>query len=435
MTSEPPSTISHEQSTAERLLPDGGHTVEERLADGYLFDLPVQNSTTSRSLVLFNDITIEDPDEERVRGTTLNGKQFDVSRSDLETVQSVTTDALDTAAKAALLSRLSKAITADVQRIPPEEVTKLINEGTQDHLDTGQLLTVTQQYLERQPETIATLGQPLVAFLRETEHPVGVVVLKTITDAAKDVPDAVAALAAEIASLCEPYGAVAVEPLKIVAEVDPAGVLDAVPALAAAGKSGDRHLRQQLMYTFAKVASAHPEALLPAVDVLIEGIRHGDASVRKNALSALGRVAGQYPDAATAAIDPTVDLLDHGDDQIRGNAVGLLADVAQEHPEAIINHAETIAAGLTDSDEAVRINASKALNRAGRADPNAIAAQRSQLIAALNDSNATVRANACTLIGNANVSVPAERLRELRQNDPNERVHSQAAYALSRQQS
>ncbi len=101
----------------------------------------------------------------------------------------------------------------------------------------------------------------------------------------------------------------------------------------------------------------------------------------------------------------------------------------------IIQWGETIAAGLTDSGEAVRINAPKALNRAGRADPNAIAAQRSQLIAALNDSNATVRANAYTLIGNANISVPTERLRELRENDSNERVRSQAAYALSRQQS
>jgi HEAT repeat protein len=110
----------------------------------------------------------------------------------------------------------------------------------------------------------------------------------------------------------------------------------------------------------------------------------------------------------------------------------LLTDIAQEHPEPVINHVTAIAQRLTDELADVRQKAAMTLLRAGGADPAAVEAEHDYLAAALDDSDPAVRVNACTLVGNAHAPVSTDRLRELRNEDPDERVRDQAAWALNR---
>lgn len=217
----------------------------------------------------------------------------------------------------------------------------------------------------------------------------------------------------------------------IVAEVAPKRVLDAVPAMASAAHSAPLETRRWLIYSFSNVAGAYPEELLPAVEVLIDSIDESDENLRTNALSTLGKIAQAYPDAAGDIANSLGGLLTSDDALVRANAAGLLGDIAQSNPETVIELAPELAASLTAEDEETRVHASITLLRAGEANPEAVRDEHEQLAAALNDSNATVRANTCTLIGNADAPVPVDELRLL-EDDPDERVREQAAWALDR---
>ena len=61
-------------------------------------------------------------------------------------------------------------------------------------------------------------------------------------------------------------------------------------------------------------------------------------------------------------------------------------------------------------------------------------AEHEHLEAALDDTDPAVHANACTLIGNAHAPVAVDRLRNLRESDPDERVRDQAAWSIKRLQ-
>jgi HEAT repeat protein len=52
--------------------------------------------------------------------------------------------------------------------------------------------------------------------------------------------------------------------------------------------------------------------------------------------------------------------------------------------------------------------------------------------AALDDSSSTVRENACAIAGNAEAPVSVEKLRKLRESDPEESIRERAAWAISR---
>lgn len=215
----------------------------------------------------------------------------------------------------------------------------------------------------------------------------------------------------------------------IVAEVAPARVLDAVPAMASAADSATLKTRRWLLYTFSNVAEAYPEELLPTVEVLIECIEGSDENLRTNALSTLGKIAHAYPDAASDIVESLGELITSDNPLVRANAVGLLGDIAQSNPKSVIQLAPELAESLTAEDEETRVHASITLLRAGKANPEAVRDEHEQLAAALSDSNSTVRANACTLIGNTDAPVPVDQLRLL-EDDPNERVREQAAWAL-----
>ncbi len=217
----------------------------------------------------------------------------------------------------------------------------------------------------------------------------------------------------------------------IMAEVAPTRVLDAVPAMASAADSTTLETRRWLVYTFSNIADTYPEELLPTVEILVESIKKSDESLRTNALSTLGKIAQAYPDATGDISDSLGELLSSDDALVRANAAGLLGDIAQTNPDAVIELAPELAESLTAEDEETRVNASITLLRAGEANPPVVRDEHEQLIAALSDSNSTVRANACTLIGNAGVPVPIDQLRQL-EDDPDERVREQAAWALER---
>ncbi|WP_226008338.1 HEAT repeat domain-containing protein [Natrinema salinisoli] len=217
----------------------------------------------------------------------------------------------------------------------------------------------------------------------------------------------------------------------IMAEVAPERVLDALPAMVSTADSATLETRQWLLYAFSNVAEAYPEELLPAVETLIECIEVSDENLRTNALSTLGKIAHAYPDAASDITDSLGELLTSDDALVRANAAGLLGDISQSNPESVIQLAPELIESLTAEDEETRVHASIALLRAGEANLDAVRDEHEQLAAALSDSNSTVRANVCTLIGNADVPVPDDQLRLLK-DDPDKRVREQAAWALGR---
>lgn len=221
------------------------------------------------------------------------------------------------------------------------------------------------------------------------------------------------------------------ECLGIVAEVAPSRVLDAVPAMASAADSTTLETRRWLLYSLSNIADTYPEELFPAVEILVESIEKSDENLRTNALSSLGKIAQGYPDATGDISASLGELLSSDDALVRANAAGLLGDIAQTNPDTVIDLAPELAESLTAEDKETRVHASITLLRSGEANPEAVRDEHEQLTAALSDSNPTVRANACTLIGNADVPVSIDQL-QLLEDDPNERVREQAAWALER---
>lgn len=415
-----------------QVISDGGYDLPDILDRGYLFEIVTDSDGTADSVfALFHNVRYDTGQQPRVAGTTITGNSFTTPASAIDRLRPIEYTDLTSSEQAAFVEQLPSAVNADPQRMPASDMTRVIEQATADHFNTMNVLLGTGTYLRHHPQALTNVGQPLMDLLTATGHPIGRPILSVIQGISEERPTAIAPFVTDFASLCEEYGATATGPLKHLAEHDPTAVLDAVPGLAAAGEDGAESLRTQLLYIFAQVSKEHPEALLPAVDLLIDSIHSEDTTDQTNALSTLGRIASHYPDVGLRVVDPVVALLNQEEDQVRRNAMGLLADVAQEHPDSVIAHADTIAAGLTDTDERVRVHTGITLNRSGRADPSAIADQADQLRAALDDPHPEVRANACTLIGNASVPVSTDKLRDLRQHDPDNRVREQAAYALS----
>lgn len=418
----------HESAQGQQLVFDGGQDLQTILSEGYLYAVKLCGVDQPHFFV-FNTLTYSASPVQRLTGTTLQGSTIETTPDTIDRINSISVTDLSGEALPALVTELCEAITTAPQRLPPEELAAILDRAPTT-VDTTDLVFLTRRYLEHRPETLSQLGPPVTEFVVRTDGLGGTLVLKQITAIAQEEPAAVAPIVDDLAGIVQSQGGAAVEPIKHVAEDDPEAVLDAIPALAAAA-DGDQGMRRQLVYTFTRVAQAYPEALLPTVDTLTTALNDDTANIQINALSALGRIASHYPDIGADIVDPVASLVEHDNAQLRGNAVGLLADTAQAHPAAVLAHAPAIVERLRDTDASVRQNAAMALNRAGRADPSVIQDYGDRLQEMLTDDSATVRATVCTLIGNAGVDVPAERLRELRSNDPDGTVREQAAYALS----
>jgi len=288
--------------------------------------------------------------------------------------------------------------------------------------------------LRERDEALEEFGEELFAVLQEADLALGQGVLTHIIVEAQELPASVAPYVSELAALAtdSAYEEFAVRCLVALAEENPIHSLDAVPALATAAQTGDADTREWAIYGLSLIAAEHPEEVYPTVSTLIEAIQDGDETVRTNALTALGRITGAYPDAAAPVTSDLVELLNDDHPKVRNNAVGLLGDIAQQYPAVVIEYADAIAGLLEDPNSQARINASLALLAAGEADPNAVLAQHEQLEAALEDSEPAVRANACTLVANAKAPVPVEKLRTLRETDPDETVRERAAESITR---
>ena len=428
----------------DRLLTDGGFEsvddVRDVLDSGYVFELTYRTDGDRRTLLVTHD-EIKRPSARPLHGPPvfrfrlLTGeKRLTVDLPSLVALHRVSVEQLADPLRESIIKSMVHDLSDTPKNVPLTEVEAVLRTVTEADVESAQQLALNTLRARDRAEAFEQLGERLFPLLRGERTSVGTLVLREIQQHAASQPAAVEPYVSELTSMTldSAYRAGAVSCLATLAEDDPGHILDAVAALETTVDAADDNTRKWTMYAYTRVATAYPEALFPVLDSIVAGIGDENESVRTNALSALGRIAGQYPDAAVAVVDELADLLDHENPTVRGNATGLLADIAQEHPEPVIQHAEALAGLLTDDSVDVRSNAAIALVAAGGANPKSVEAEHEQLEAALEDTDATVRANACTLIGNAHAPVPVERLEELRESDPDERVRERAAWALER---
>jgi hypothetical protein len=439
--------MADEQDRPSPVEPDGGfeseQAVRERLAESYVFELTYQTDDDQESRLVTHE-KITRPSAKPLHGPPVFGfvplggdQRFTVRLPDVVSLHPVAVTAVGEPLRDAMLSSMLEDISSDDKSVPLDDVAEVLQLAADGDIDEERAQQLAFKTLRARSHEAAfeALAEPLFALLQRSETPAGKLLFKEVKRCAADTPAVVEPYVPELVALLT-EGSYVVGPASCLAELaddDPSSMLDAVPALATVAASDDDKARRWAVYAFSKVAETHPEELMPALDVLVDAIRADDENLRTNALSALGRVTGRYPDAATAVVDDIVALLDSEDATIRGNAVGLLGDIARKHPEPVIAHAPTLATLLAEDGSAdVRQNAALALINAGGADPVAVEAEHEQLATALDDSDPAVRANACTLVGNADAPVSVDRLRELRDDDPDERVREQAAWALNR---
>jgi hypothetical protein len=431
---------------AGSVAPDGGFeseaAVRDRLAEGYVFELTYE-SDGEEQIRLVTHEGFDRPAAKPLEGppafrfASVGGDQTITLRLP-EVVSLYAASVTDLAGplREDLVRSMTEDVSSDPESVPLDDVEETLRLAVEEDVDAHLAQHLAWRTFQNRAhrEAFEVLAEPLFPLLHQSNSVPGEMLFRELESYTASNPGAVEPYVPELRSLLTEtaYEAGPASCLATLAEDDPGAILDTVPALATVAASDDDRARKWAIYAFSKLAGEYPEELFPALDVLVGAIDDDDENIRTNALSALGQVTGLYPDAATAVIDDLVGLIDSENPTVRGNAIGLLADIAQEHPEPVIDHAAAIARRLTDESADVRQNAAMTLIRAGGADPAAVEAQHEYLTAALDDSDPAVRANACTLIGNAHAPVSTDRLRELRDEDPDERVREQAAWALDR---
>ncbi len=384
-------------------------TVETILDDGYLFEIAYRDDTDEQRVVGYHD-EITRPSAKPLHGPPVFRFQpivgehpITIRLPALRELHPISLEQLPEPVWESAISEVVTIVDENAEQIPLRDVEVVLEAAQNDQIEAATALTFIATVFREREDIRERIADDLEAMLLAR--------VDLLTDREQ----------AEKIAKC--FG--------IVAEVAPTRVLDAVPAMASAADSATVETRRWLVYTFSNVAEAYPEELLPAIEILIDNIEESDDNLRTNALSTLGKIAQSYPDAASNIADSLGELLTSDDALVRANTAGLLGDIAQSNPEAVIELASELAESLSAEDEETRVNASITLLRAGEANPEAVRDEHKQLAAALSDSNSTVRANMCTLIGNADAPVPVDQLRLL-EDDPDDQVREQAAWALGR---
>ncbi|MFC7020391.1 MULTISPECIES: HEAT repeat domain-containing protein [Haloarcula] len=429
------------------LSPDGGFessdAVRDILADGYVFEL-THRTDGEQKTHLVTHFEPDRPSMTPLKGpptfwfeTVGNDDRFSVRLPEIEALHPVPYDRLADPIAGAAFAAVRTHLEDDPTSVDEELLRTMLSDAAAagTNVDRREALRLAMTAVKHRADARKVAVDATVALLADEPSALDRAALQALHEAATDYPavlnDHVGDLAA-YASQDSMYQTAATRCLMELAETDPAGVLDAVPALEAAATAETEATQSYAVYALSSIAATYPEEVYPAIDALIEAIKSENETTQTNALAALGKIASNYPDAAEPIVDELVAVLDADTKRVRNNAVGLLGDLAQEHPAVVIEYADQIAARLEDNNIQARVNASIALQRAGEADPTAIRAQKDQLVAALQDPSPEVRANTCLLIGNANVSVRIKTLEELKENDLDETVRDRAGWAISR---
>jgi len=385
--------------------------VEAILEESYLFELAVDEGAETRRHVAVHD-EIMRPSAKPLDGPPVfrfrplgADESTTVRLPDIHELQPLTPEDLPTPVREQALESVTAVHRDDGDRIPDNDLELVLGWLHSDDIDADVVLSFLGTALDGRsgsvPDTVLDEIETIL-----TDRP------SLFTD------EATASPAAKCAGL--------------IAESDPARIIDIVPVIATTVESGTVETQQWIVYALSSVADEYPEELMPALGTLVEALESEEETVRTNALSTIGQIADSYPDAAAPLTSQLGDLLETDDEKCRSNAVGLLADIATTHPETVVEYLPGIANCLNAADDQCRLNASIALIRAGEASPRAIRNESPQLETALADSQAAVRANACTLIANAGATDTIDRLEDVAATDPDDDVRERANWAINR---
>lgn len=432
--------------SSTNLSPDGGFesedAVHEVLDTGYVFELTHRTEGEPKTH-LVTHVEPERPSMKPLHGpptfwfdTVGNDNRLSVRLPEIDALQPVPCDQLANPFAEAAFAAVREQIKDEGSTVELATIRTLLTDATADSttIETHEALRLALITLQHRDDARALAVETVFQLLDDCGDELETETLKTLWKHTNDDPAVLRPHVSELATHPSPESPSqqpATRCLMVVAEAYPESVLDAVPAVESAAKANDTATQSFAVYTLSCVAEEFPEAVVPTLSVLIEAMQEADDTIQTNALAALGKIASNYPDAAEPIVDELVTLFDADPKRVRNNAVGLLGYLAQEHPALVIEYADQIAALLGDDNIQARVNASIALQRAGEADPAAIRAQQTQLESALDDPSPEVRANVCTLIGNANVSVSIDELRDMEQNDLDETVRERASWAIN----
>ncbi|AFZ73805.1 HEAT repeat domain-containing protein [Natronobacterium gregoryi] len=433
--------------SSDDLVPDGGFEsadeVRDILADGYVFEFTYRTEEETKTH-LVTHFEPERPSMKPLKGppafwfeTVGNEEKFSVRLPDIESVHPVPYERLADPFLGAAFAAVRSQLEEDAETVDGETLREMLSDSVSNpaRVEQREALRLAMSTLQHREAERELAIEAVFEVIADEPSTLDRKALRTVWESTKDEPAVLEEYVPELASYASqesPCQPAATRCLMEIAEANPGSVLEAVPAVETAVTSGSGMTQSYAVYTFSSVAEEYPEEVFPAVPALITALQSDDDTTQTNALAALGKIASNYPDAAEPIVDELVVLLDAEAKSVRNNAVGLLGDLAQEHPDIVIEHADRIAARLEDNNVQARVNASLALLQAGEADPSAIRAQQDQLESALEDPSPEVRANACSLIGNANVPVPIEELKELEANDMNDTVRERAAWTITR---
>ena len=214
-----------------------------------------------------------------------------------------------------------------------------------------------------------------------------------------------------------------------VARTDPSPLVETVPEFGAL-LTADQADPAIVSRVLNQISMAEPDALMPIVSKLELFLEQGPDTGRVGVLAALGRFTKQHP-AMTKEIIPTArDLIQEDDIYVASNAAGLLADVADEYPEAVATEIDPFVQLLDHDDAQLRYNAVAVLTRVADVNPEAVEPLIPKLIDCLDDELVDTRFNACWALRYLDATAAVERLTEVVETDPNEKVQSVALHAI-----
>jgi len=214
-----------------------------------------------------------------------------------------------------------------------------------------------------------------------------------------------------------------------VARTDPSPLVETVPEFGAL-LTADQADPAIVSRVLNQISMAEPDALMPIVSKLELFLEQGPDTGRVGVLAALGRFTKQHP-AMTKEIIPTARTLVREDDiYVASNAAGLLADVADEYPEAVATEIDPFVQLLDHDDAQLRYNAVAVLTRVADVNPEAVEPLIPKLIDLLDDELVDTRFNACWALRYLDATAAVERLTEVVETDPNEKVQSVALHAI-----
>lgn len=429
------------------LSPDGGFesgdAVRDVLADGYVFELTYRAGDDQKTY-LVTHFEPDRPSMTPLKGPPTfwfepvgTGERFSVRLPEIEALHPISYEQIADPLAGAAFAAVREQLEDDPASVDEETLRTMLADAGADatSVDRREALRLAMSTVNHRDDVRKSAVEATFALLADEPTTLDRAALQALYDVATDEPAVLKPYVGELATYTgqdSKYQGGATRCLMELAEVDPASVLDAVPALEAAATAKTETTQSYAVYALSSIAATYPEEVFPAIDALVTAMQSEDETTQTNALAALGKIASNYPDAAEPIVNELVALLDADAKRVRNNAVGLLGDLAQEHPAVVIEHADQIAARLDDSNIQARVNASIALRRAGEADPAAIRALQEQLAAALQDPSPDVRVNVCSLIGNAAVPVSIDALQELKEDDLDEAVRERAAWAITR---